>query len=62
MNHRMIIRRNVKLCFTFGCAIVVAFMVGYWFYKYEIEDRDIGVVDFAPIEEAADINFPIASL
>ena len=55
-------RKSIKSCFTFICTIVVAFMVGYWFYKYEVEDRDIGVVDYASLEEEKDINFPSVSL
>ena len=37
-------------------------MIGYWFYKFEVEDRDIGVVDYVLIEEAVDIKPPVASL
>ena len=37
-------------------------MVGYWFYKYEVEDRDIGVVDYVPLEDADEIKFPDASI
>ena len=37
-------------------------MIGYWFYKFEVEDRDIGVVDYVSIEEAVDIKPPVASL
>ena len=37
-------------------------MIGYWFYKFEVEDRDIGVVDYVAIEEAVDIKPPVASL
>ena len=55
-------RKQIKACFTFGCAIVVTFMVGFWIYKYDVEDRDIVVVDFLPIEEASGIDFPVASL
>ena len=37
-------------------------MVGYWIYKYQIEDQDKGIVYFIPIEEATDIPWPIVSL
>lgn len=37
-------------------------MVGYWLYKYEIEDRDIGVVDYAPLETASEVEVPVISL
>ena len=55
-------RNSCKALYTITCAIVVAFMVGYWFYKYEIEDRDIGVVDYASLEDSDDIKFPVVSL
>ena len=55
-------RKVFKLSFTILCAIVVAFMVGYWFYKYEYEDRDIGVVDYAMLEHEKDIKSPVTSL
>ena len=58
----LINRKAVKLSFTIVCAIVVTFMVGYWFYKFEYEDRDIGVVDYAMLEEEEDIEFPVVSL
>ena len=37
-------------------------MVGFWFYKYIVEDRDIGVVDYIPLADANDIKFPAVSL
>ena len=55
-------RKTINSCFTFVCTIVVAFMVGYWFYKYEVEDRDIGVVDSIPLEETEEVKFPAVSL
>ena len=55
-------RESFKSCFTFICTIVVAFMVGYWFYKYEVEDRDIGVVDYVELEDTEDIKFPSISV
>ena len=55
-------RKAIKSCFTFVCIIGVAIMVGYWFYKYDVEDRDIGVVDYAPLKLAEDIKFPAVSI
>ena len=37
-------------------------MIGYWLYKYEIEDRDIGVVDYISLVDATDIDFPRLTL
>ena len=48
--------------FTAACITVVAFMVGYWFYKFEVEDRDIGVVDYVPLKGTTEIKFPVVSL
>ena len=55
-------RKSCKLLYTIACIIALTFMVGYWFYKYEFEDRDIGVVDYTPLEDAEEINFPAVSL
>ena len=55
-------RKTFKICFTVVCTIVVAFMIGYWFYKYEIEDKDVGVVDYAQLSDEEDIEFPAISL
>ena len=55
-------RKVFELFFTILCIITVAFMMGYWFYKYEVEDRDIGVVDYAQLEDAKEIKFPDVSI
>ena len=55
-------RKTYKVSFSIACTIAILFMVGYWIYKYEIEDRDIGVVDYASLDNAGDIEFPAASL
>ena len=55
-------RKKCKTLFTISCTICVAVMVGYWFYKYDVEDRDIGVVDYDPLSHAEDIPFPAVSL
>ena len=36
-------------------------MIGYWFYKFSVEDRDIGVVDYESFENT-DIDLPILSI
>ena len=55
-------RKVIKILFTIICSTVVAGMVGYWYYKYEIEDRDIGVVDYLTLEEATDVEFPVLTI
>ena len=55
-------RDSIKSYFTIICFIAVSFMIGYWFYKYGIEDRDVGVVDYVQIEDAMDIPIPVVSL
>ena len=37
-------------------------MVGFWVFKYKVEDRSIGVVDYVLLREAEDITLPVASL
>ena len=51
-----------RLCFCWICIVTVTFMVGYWFHKYEIEDRDIGVVDYQSFAEANEVDFPVPYL
>jgi len=58
----LITRKKIKLCFTTLCVIVVAFMIGYWFYKFEVEDRDIGVVDYVWLRDATEVKYPAASI
>ena len=36
-------------------------MVGYWFYKFAVEDRDIGVVDYELLEVSSHNLFPVVS-
>ena len=54
-------RQKINVCFNFACAIVVAFMVGFWFYKYAVEDREIGMVDY-PFLKDTNIKFPVTSI
>ena len=37
-------------------------MVSFWLYKYAIEDRDIGVVDYVRSEKVSDLGHPVVSL
>ena len=54
-----ILMNTFRVCFCAICIVTVTFMVGYWFHKYQIEDRDIGVVDYKSFEEANEVEFPI---
>ena len=48
--------------FTLLCIIGVTFMVGYWIYKFSVEDRDIGVVDYITLEDMPDAEVPLPVL
>ena len=37
-------------------------MITYWLYKFEIEDRDVSVVDYVLVDESLDIPLPVASV
>ena len=42
-------------------------MIAYWLYKFEVEDKDVGVVDYVKIEdslewEKLDIKLPVVSV
>ena len=51
-------REFFKLICSSICIFGAVLMVSYWFYKFGIEDRDIGVVDYISFEEANDIPRP----
>ena len=56
-------RKACKILFTIICITVVVCMICYWIYKYEVEDRDIGVVDYALLKEIPEnIKMPVVSL
>ena len=55
---RVVIKRG----FGFLLFLAVLMVVGYWYYKYKIEDRDIGVVDYTLLEDSNDVHFPLMSL
>ena len=55
---KFIHRNAFGVFFKIVCVVGVSFMVSYWFYKFEIEDRDVGVVDYVSLEEADDVEFP----
>ena len=56
------VQKIFKASFTSVCIIVVGLMMSYWFYKYQVEDRDIGVVDVLALSEANLIEMPVPAL
>ena len=57
----VITKQSFKIGFTFNCMVAVTFMIGYWFYKYSIEDRDVGMVDYIHIEDEMEFKLPAVS-
>ena len=55
-------RKIFKFSFSSICIVAAAFMVGYWFYKFKVEDREVGVVDYVTLEKADDVHFPTVSM
>ena len=55
-------QKSFKSGFSFVCIILWGMMMGYWIYKYDVEDRDIGVVDVIDLSEANQIEMPVLSL
>ena len=55
-------RRWIISCSTLVCSVIVAFMVGYWFHKFAVIDRDVGVVDYASLKDSPDFKFPGVTL
>ena len=47
-------RKILKLSFSSICVVAALCMIGYWFYKFEIEDKEVGVVDYVTLEKAND--------
>ena len=48
-NMKFLSRYVCKLAFSIVCFSVLVVMVGYWAYKYHIEDRDIAVVEYVSL-------------
>ena len=55
-------RGQFKALFSTLCIFFTVLLVVYWFYKFEIEDRDIGVVDFVPLNEAEGVKIPLLAI
>ena len=54
-------KHSFKIGFTFICMVAVTFMIGFWIYKYTIEDRDVGMVDYVHIEDEMEFRLPAVS-
>lgn len=59
---QLVIRKTIKDTFSIVCFLVVSFMVSYWGYKYQIEDRDIADVDFMSMQDIKETNMPYPTL
>ena len=57
MNGEAFIRRS----FAIICILSAICMVGYWFKKFAVEDRDVGLVDYESFEESENSPFPVIS-
>ena len=53
---------SFRYVFKAFCIVCVLFMVGYWFYKYDVDDRDIGTVDYRSFQNDSSVKYPVASL
>ena len=53
--------RIFRLTLELTCYIGVVVMIGYWCYKYEVVDRDVGIVDYELLEKV-DVELPALSL
>ena len=53
---------NIKLFYNIICTFGFVIMTGYWFYKYEVQDRSIGIVDYLYLREIKDIELPVVSI
>ena len=51
----------LRYVFNTACIITLMLMAGFWFWKFAIEDRDIGVVDYVLFENTLDIHLPSAT-
>lgn len=47
-----------RTLFSTVCVTGLLLMVSYWYYKFEVEDRDIGVVDYLSFDEAKGLDLP----
>ena len=61
---------KIKIASIFGsrclfkvfCVICVLCMILYWLYKFEVEDRDVGIVEYRSFKNEPKISYPVASM
>ena len=51
-----------RYLFKAFCMVCLLSMVVYWIYKFVVEDRDIGTVDYLSFNEDSNVKHPVASL
>ena len=51
-----------RYLFKAFCIVCLLCMVWYWFYKFIIEDRNIGTVDYRSFKNDLNVKYPVASL
>ena len=50
--------RVLRYSFNSICVITLFCMAGYWIWKFAIDDRDIGIVDYVEFGKEEDIELP----
>ena len=55
------LKSTVRFGFGIACVVCVMIMISFWIFKFKIEDRSIGVVDYETLDEA-EVELPILSL
>ena len=51
-----------RYLFKACCMVCLLCMVVYWIYKFVVEDRDIGTVDYISFKNDLNVKYPVASL
>ena len=59
---KVISKISLRFLYKAFCVVCVLCMVLYWFYKFEVEDRDIGIVHYESFKDGSNIPYPVASL
>ena len=54
--------RVLRYSFSLICVISLFCMASFWIWKFAIEDRDIGIVDYVRSKEALEFSHTVVSL